>query len=70
MGSVGFLVLGIDPGVSQFWIGEGDQLACVTGVSHDLLVASHAGVEDHFTDGGAAGAAGQTPQHGSIGKHQ
>ena len=70
MGAIRFLIGGVDPGIAQFGVGEGDQLPGVTRVGHDLLIAGHAGVEHHFSDGRAPGPEGLTAQHGAVGQHQ
>ena len=70
MGPIGFLVLAIHARIAQFRVGEGDELARVARVGDDLLVAGHAGVENHFTDGATPGPKGLTAQHQAIGEHQ
>ena len=50
MGAIRFLVLIIDAGVTQFWIGEGDELPRIAGIGQHFLITSHSSVEDHFTD--------------------
>ena len=47
---ISFLILGIDTGIAQLGIGEGDQLTRVTGIREHLLVAGHPGVENHFAN--------------------
>ena len=70
MGPIGLLVLGVNARIAQFRIGKGDELALIARVGDDLLVAGHAGVEDHFTNRATAGPKGLTAQHQTIGQHQ
>ena len=46
--AVRFLVLGIDAGIADVGVGQRDDLAAIRGISEDLLVARHRGVEDHL----------------------
>ena len=70
MGSISLLIAAVDPGVTQLGVGEGDQLPGIAGVGHDLLVAGHTGVKDHFTQGRCFGAEGFTTQHQAIRQHK
>ena len=63
---ISLLVIGIDSGVAQFRVGKGDQLTVVAGIGEHLLVAGHAGVEDHFSDHGTAMAETMAREHGPI----
>jgi len=67
---IGFLILGIDAGVAQFRVSEGDQLTDVAGIGDHLLIAGHAGVEHHFADGGSNRPEGKAAQQGAIRQHQ
>jgi hypothetical protein len=70
VGAVGFFVEGVDAGVAEFGVGEGDDLAQVAGVCHDFLVAGHAGVEDDFADDRVGCAEGVAAIDGAVGEDQ
>ena len=70
MGQVCLLVIPVHTGVTQLGISERDQLPCVGRVSEDLLVPSHAGVEDHLTHNGAAMPEGFSGENGAVGQHE
>ena len=46
-------ILRIHAVIANMGVGQGDNLLAVAGVSQDFLVASHGGVEHHFSDGSA-----------------
>ncbi len=70
VGAIGFFVEGVDAGVAEFGVGEGDNLAQVAGICHDFLIAGHAGVEDDFADDRAGCAKGVAAIDGAIGEDQ
>ena len=51
---------------ADFGGGEHHELARVRGVSQDLLVTGHAGVEHGFADGVGSSAKGVAPENGSV----
>src|SRR5690606_23059781 len=57
---VRFHVVDADPVVADVGVGHGDDLAVVTGIGEDLLVARHGGVEHDLADG-ATGRAEAVP---------
>ena len=42
----------------------------IGGVSEDFLIAGHGGVEAHFADRVAGGAAAVSFEHGAVGEHE
>src|SRR5690606_30957251 len=62
----GLVVLPGAAGVADMGIGQGDQLARIGRIGHDLLVAGHGGVEHHFAHGQATGAYGFALEHGAV----
>jgi hypothetical protein len=47
-------------------IGHANDLASIRRISHDLLVASHPGVEDHFSAENSLGAEGAPTKDFSV----
>ena len=70
VGPLSFAVSRVDAGVTQFRIGEGDQLAGIAGVGDDLLITGHACVEHHFADDGPPCSEALAAQQGAIGQDQ
>ena len=70
MGTVRLLIVTVHTGVSQFRIGEGDQLSCIGRVGDHLLIAGHTGVEHHLTHHGAAVPERFSRKDGAIGQHE
>ena len=50
--------------------GEGDDLAGIGGIGHDLLIAGHRGVEDQFRHHLAGCAEALAVKDGSVGKRK
>ena len=50
--------------------GEGDNLAGIGGVCHDLLIACHSGVETELGNGGTCGSKAVAVKNGSVRKHK
>lgn len=70
LGAAGFFVFWIDAGVTEFWVGEGDDLAAVAGVGQNFLIAGHAGVKYHLPHGGAGGPERPTMINSSIDQNE
>ena len=52
----------VDAVVAHLRVGQGDELAGVGGIAHDLLVAHHRGIEDDLTEGLSLGTCGATEE--------
>ena len=59
-------VLGVDAVVPCQWVGENDDLPSERGVSQHLLVAGHAGAEDHLAKGFSRGAKDLAREDGAV----
>ena len=60
----------VDAHVANVRACEGHKLPFVTGISHDLLIASERRVEDHLADLGALRAEGETRPNRTILEHE
>ena len=61
-----FDILGIHAVVADLRVGHRDDLAAVTGVGEDLLVAGHRRVEADFAVDFAVGADRRAGEHGAV----
>src|SRR5258705_6419959 len=65
-----FDVFRIDADVADLWISHRYQLAFVRGIREDLLIARHAGIENHFADRFALRAEAKTFETFTVGQCQ
>ena len=63
-------VLGVGADIADMREGEGDDLAGIGGIGHDLLIAGHRGVEADLADRCARGADAPAPEHRAVGENQ
>ena len=66
----GLVVIRIHAGIADMREREGDDLAGIAGIGHDLLVAGHRGVEAQLCRGVANGAEALTVEQRSIGERE
>ena len=69
-GIVGFDILVIGADIADMGEGEGDDLARIGGIGHDLLVAGHRGVEADLADRLAFGPESPAPDDAAVGEDQ
>ena len=64
----GFDIFGIDPDIADLGIRHSDDLACIGGISKNLLIASQRGVEDDLANRFAFSAKSAALKNRPIGK--
>ena len=69
-GVLRLVILGGDAGIADMGEGEGDDLAGIGGIGHDLLIAGHRGVEDQFGHHLSGGAEAPAVKDCAVCKHQ
>jgi hypothetical protein len=63
-------IVAIGADIADMGKGESDDLAGITGIGEDLLIAGHGGVEADLAHGRTRGADAAALQHGAVGQHQ
>src|SRR5690606_27659678 len=63
---VRFNILGIDAGIANVWVSQGNDLPVVAGVSQDFLITGHGGVEDDLSYAVTIGADRNAMKQGTV----
>ena len=66
MDAAGLDVFGVDPVIADVGVGQRDDLAPVTRIGQDFLIAGERGVEHHLASGRSDGANRDAPKDGTV----
>ena len=68
MATVRLHVLGVGADIADVGIGQGDKLTGVGGITENLLIARHGGIEDHLAHGGSGSTESDPVKYGAVGQ--